>query len=194
MGIRCAEREDIPQILDIYGPYVTESTATFEYTVPTVEEFTRRFAKITEQFPFLVWEEEGTVLGYAYASAPFERAAYAWCAEPSIYLAPQAQGKGIGKKLYAALEQILCLQGYRVCYALITTENTHSLAFHEHMGYRPLAEFPQCGWKFDRWLGVTWMEKRFNAVDIPSNVPAKAEVIVKNNRKMRHILDNLSLF
>lgn len=193
MGIRCAQKEDIPQILEIYGPYVTGTTATFEYLVPTEAEFIRRFESITAQFPFLVWEEEGSILGYAYASAPFSRAAYAWCAEPSIYLAPQIQGKGIGKKLYAALERILQLQGYRVCYALITTENTRSLAFHEHMGYRVLAAFDRCGVKFGRWLGVTWMEKRFDAVDIPSNTPVPAEVIVKNNRNLRHILEDLPL-
>ena len=108
--IRIAAKADIPAILDIYAPYILNTTATFEYTVPSLEEFTARFENITSQFPWLVWEENGTVLGYAYGSAPFERAAYRWCAEVSIYIAPHAKGQGIGRKLYAALEAArLCL-------------------------------------------------------------------------------------
>ena len=118
--IRIAEERDIPAILEIYGPYVLNTTITFEYDVPTREEFTRRFRDITRQFPWLVYEEDGEILGYAYASAPYARAAYAWCAEPSVYLKPEARGRGIGRKLYAALEQILDCQGYQVLYALVT--------------------------------------------------------------------------
>ena len=73
--IRMAQAEDIPAILDIYAPYVLNTTATFEYTVPALAEFSARFADITKQFPWLVWEKDGKVLGYAYASAPFARAA-----------------------------------------------------------------------------------------------------------------------
>ena len=86
-----------------------------------------RFRRITENFPWIVWEEQGEILGYAYACRPFERAAYSWCAEPSIYLKSSAQGQGIGRKLYLALEELLKLQGYRVLLALITGENTGSL-------------------------------------------------------------------
>ena len=100
--VRAATHADIPAMLDIYGPYVLTSTATFEYTVPTTEEFTDRFEAITTQYPWLVWEEAGEILGYAYASAPYTRAAYAWCAEPSIYLRADAKGRGIGTELYAA--------------------------------------------------------------------------------------------
>ena len=107
MAVRIAKVEDIPAILAIYAPYVLNSTATFEYEVPTLEEFTQRFRDITAQFPWLVWEEKGQILGYAYASPPYSRAAYQWCAEPSVYLHPEARGKGIGRALYAALEAIL---------------------------------------------------------------------------------------
>ena len=120
--IRIATERDLPAILDIYGPYVQNTTASFEYTVPTLEEFTRRFEEITAQFPWLVWEEEGCVLGYAYGSAPFSRAAYRWSGESSIYLAPQAHGKGIGRQLYAVLEAMLKAQGYRKTYAIVTSE------------------------------------------------------------------------
>ena len=191
--IRIATPEDIPAILDIYGPNITNTTNSFEYTVPTLEEFHQRFASITAQFPWLVWEEDGSVLGYAYASLPFHRAAYAWSCEVSIYVAPSAHRKGIGKKLYAALEQILFYQGYRVIYSVITEENRGSVAFHEKVGYRYVATLPGCGYKFGRQLGIIWMEKRSSFVDIPSNPPTPWCVIMKNDEKFSHILATLSL-
>ena len=111
--IRPATEQDVPEILSIYAPYVENSTATFEYDVPCRRSFLQRFYDITAQFPWLVWEEDGCVVGYAYGSLPFERAAYSWCCEVSVYVAPQAHGRGIGKKLYAVLEEIMWRQGYR---------------------------------------------------------------------------------
>ena len=181
--IRFASAEDLSDILAIYAPYVTHSTASFEYTVPTEAEFNRRFHAITAQFPWLVWEENGCILGYAYASAPFERAAYRWCAEPSIYLAPQAQGRGIGRKLYAVLEDILQRQGYRLLYAIITSENAGSLAFHEKLGYRHLALFPGCGYKADKQLGIVWMEKELQWEGYPDAFPRPWTEIVDSAQK-----------
>ena len=183
--MRIATEADLPGVLAIYAPYVTNSTASFEYTVPTEAEFTHRFQTITAQVPWLVWEEDGCILGYAYASAPFERAAYRWCAEPSIYLAPQAQGKGIGRKLYAVLEDILQRQGYRLLYAIITSENAGSLAFHEKLGYRHLALFPGCGYKQGKHLGVVWMEKELEFGGYPSGFPKAWNEIVEINQKFR---------
>lgn len=191
--IRFASESDVPAMLAIYAPYVRDTAYTFEYTVPTEAEFTARLRSYTRQCPWLVWEEDGAVAGYAYGSLPFERAAYAWCAEVSVYLAPEVRGRGIGRKLYTALEAILWAQGYRVIYALITSENRVSLAFHEKMGYRTAAEFPGCGLKFGRWLGVIWMEKRSNTGEIPTNMPAPWHTIVENNRKLEDILAILSL-
>ena len=96
--------DDIRQMLDIYAPYIENTTITFEYDVPSEAEFLQRFRDITAEFPWLVWEEEGRVLGYAYGSLPFARAAYAWAGEVSINLAADAHGRGIGRKLYQALE------------------------------------------------------------------------------------------
>ncbi len=191
--LRMATKADVPAILSIYAPYVLHSTATFEYDVPTQAEFMQRFQTITAQYPWLVWEEDGEILGYAYASAPYSRAAFAWCAEPSIYLRQDARGRGIGKRLYGALEAILKKQGYYVLYALITEENRESIRFHEGLGYKIRAEFPDCGMKFHRWLGLVWMEKRLNSVEIPTKYPdswlsigQKGEISVNN-------LDILSL-
>lgn len=193
MSIRLAKEEDLEQILAIYAPYITDTAVSFEYSVPTLEEFTERFRSITKQFPWLVWEEDGRVLGYAYGSAPFERAAFGWCAEPSIYLAPEAQGRHIGTKLYAVLEEILRQQGYCRLYALITTENRASVEFHKAMGYTFLARFSDCGFKFNRWHGLIWMEKMLNSVEMPSNFPLPASRIVNTARNWEAILAKLSL-
>ena len=193
MSIRIATEADLPQILAIYGPYVEKTTISFEYDVPGIETFRERFRGITKQFPWLVWEEEGVILGYAYACAPFERAAYRWCTEPSIYLLPQAQGKGIGRKLYEVLEQILTAQGYRLSYAIITSENEPSLAFHRAMGYKETAVFPGCGYKFGKHLGVTWMEKSLVSVDSAMIEPIAFPIFVENGRKFLANLGILSL-
>ena len=191
--IRIAAEADVPAMLELYAPYVKNTTITFEYDVPCRKEFTRRLDTITEQFPWLVWEEDGEILGYAYASRPFPRAAYSWCAEPSIYLRPEAQGRGIGRKLYTALEEILKIQGFQVLYAIITQENTGSVAFHEKMGYQYLGNFPRCGFKQDRWLGITWMEKRLASCEIPNSFPTPFSRLGQDEQRISDILYSLSL-
>ena len=191
--IRPATEADIPAMLAIYGPYVENSTASFEYDVPCTREFTRRFYTVTAQFPWLVWEEEGQILGYAYASPPYERAAYRWCAEPTVYLRPEAFGRGVAAGLYTVLEEILRRQGYQVLYALITAENTRSRRFHEKMGYITRVEFPDCGFKHGRWLGLVWMEKRLKIVQTPSAFPCSWLSIVQDAERFMNILDSLSL-
>ena len=191
--IRPATEKDIPEILEIYAPYVENTTVSFEYDVPCRRSFTQRFYDITARFPWLVWEENGKILGYAYASPPYSRAAYAWCAEPSIYLRREARGQGIGKKLYTALEKLLELQGYQVLYALITSENSDSIAFHRKMSYEIRAEFPDCGFKFGRWLGLVWMEKRLKIVQTPSGFPKPFPAVVQDAKTLSNILDSLSL-
>lgn len=171
MSIRLAVVQDVPRILEIYAPYIEHTAISFEYTVPSLEVFTQRFLGITAHFPWLVWEENGEILGYAYGSRPFERAAYQWNAEASIYLCPEAKGKGIGKKLYAELEKRLQQQGYKKVYAIITTANSDSVAFHRAVGYRHTATFPNCGYKFGNWYGTIWMEKDLNHWDHPPQKP-----------------------
>ena len=176
--IRFATEKDLPAMLGIYAPYVENTTYSFEYEVPSMAVFTARFRDHVAQFPWLVWEEEGTVLGYAYAGAPWERAAYRWCAEVSIYLHPSVHGRGIGRQLYAVLEDILTKQGYRVSYALITTENTGSVRFHEKLGYSYHSTFENCGFKMGRWLGVIWLQKWLNPLDDPTGFPKKWTEVV----------------
>ena len=178
MSVRSANLQDVPRILEIYGPYVKNTAISFEYTVPTLEEFTQRFLGITAQFPWLVWEEDGQVIGYAYGSRSFERAAYQWNASASIYLCPEACGKGIGRQLYAALEEILQRQGYRKVYAVITTANEASVAFHKAVGYRHTATMPDCGYKFGKWYGTIWMEKDLNTWETPPREPVSIQEIL----------------
>ena len=191
--IRIATEADVPQMLAIYAPYILNTTHTFEYDVPTETEFLQRFRALTVQFPWLVWEEAGKILGYAYGSAPFERAAYRWCAEDSIYLLPEAQGKGIGSRLCLALEKVLFYQGYLRIYALITAENSGSVAFHKKLGYTVRGEMPHAGIKFGRRIGVIWMDKSSNSVDIPSSFPKPWQLIIQDNQTFSDILDILSL-
>ena len=193
MSIRLATERDLSQILAIYAPYVENTTVSFEYTPPTPEEFWQRFLKITEKFPWLVWEENGEIVGYAYACAPFERAAYQWCCEPSIYVRQDARGRGIGKKLYTVLERLLRLQGFRISYAIITSENADSLAFHEHMGYRHLAAFPGCGYKHGKHLDITWMEKTLLSAELPMTPPVPFPIFVQTAKKHPDILAILTL-
>ena len=191
--IRIATEADVAAILEIYRPYVENTTITFEYDVPTQEAFLERFRGITAQYPWLVWEEAGRILGYAYAAAPYARAAYAWCAEPSVYLRPEVRRRGIGSRLYAVLEALLLRQGYQVLYALVTSENEASLRFHESRGYRLRAQFPDCAYKLGKCLGVSWLEKRLNPVEYPISSPTPWLSIVSNNQNFHDILDSLSL-
>ena len=111
MSIREAVPADVPAMLAIYAEYVTQTAVSFEYEVPSEAEFTRRLTEHTAVYPWLVWEEDGRVLGYCYAGRAFERAAYAWNAEISCYLAHEAQHRGIGRQLYARVEELLRRQG-----------------------------------------------------------------------------------
>ena len=191
--IRIATTADVPEMLAIYTPYVENTTVSFEYVPPTLEEFTNRFTTYTRQFPWLVWEEGGVLLGYAYASAPFSRAAYGWCAEPTVYLRPEARGRGIAHALYATLEDIRFRQGYQVLYALVCGENEPSRRFHEKLGYRKTAEFPGIGFKMGRWLSLIWYEKRQKMVKSPSSFPCSWLEVVQSAESLHDILGKLSI-
>ncbi|MBQ8880784.1 MAG: N-acetyltransferase [Oscillospiraceae bacterium] len=186
--IRIATEADVPAILSIYAPYIMDTTITFEYDVPTEAEFLARFRSITRRYPWLVWEEDGQILGYAHGSAPFERAAFRWSCETSVYLRPDARGKGIGRTLCTALEKLLAAQGHRLCYAIITSDNVPSLAFHRRLGYTVTARLPGCGFKFGRWLGVIWVEKTLNFVQFPSDFPVEWYTLRQDAQKISQIL------
>lgn len=164
--IRVATEADATKLLAIYAPYVQDTAITFEYEVPTVEEFAARIRKVMERYPYLVAERGGEIVGYAYAGPFHSRAAYQWGVETSIYVDKKCKRAGVGGKLHAALENILREQGIlnlNACIAYPREEDEHldknSVEFHEHLGYRMVGEFESCGYKFKRWYNMVWMEK-----------------------------------
>lgn len=164
--IRSAKPSDAEAIRRIYAPYVENTAITFEYDVPSIEEFRSRISKTLEKYPYLVAEENGTVIGYSYAGVFYNRAAYNHCVETSIYVDLSYQQRGIGKSLYKELENKLKSQGIlniNACIAWIDTPNkylTHqSPEFHARNGYKQVAHFHKCGYKFGQWFDMIWMEK-----------------------------------
>lgn len=168
--LRDARPEDLPEILAIYAPFIRNTAYTFEYEVPSPAAFAARFRAITARYPWLVWEEDGSILGYAYGSEFQPRAAFQWGADLSIYLSPEAQGRGIGRALYTALEERMAALGYYILYAAVTSANEGSCRFHEALGYTEVARFPKTGVKFGRWYDIIWYEKRVRE-GIPSEPP-----------------------
>lgn len=164
--IRTATLSDAQALLNIYSPYVEHTAITFEYDVPSVEEFASRIKNTLQKYPYLVAEKNGRLLGYVYASPFHERPAYDWAVETSIYVDQNIKHQGIGRRLHDALEDALRSQGIlnmNACIAYPPEEDEYldknSVEFHTHMGYRLVGEFYKCGYKFHRWYNMVWMEK-----------------------------------
>ena len=165
--IRDAVPADAEALLGIYAPYVTDTAVTFEYDVPSLEEFASRISRIGARFPYLVAECGGVPVGYAYAGTFKDRDAYRWAVETSIYVRSDAHRRGIGARLYGALEQRLRQQGIlnmNACIAFPAVEHDpyltlQSVHFHERMGFALVAHFHKCGLKFGRWYDMVWMER-----------------------------------
>lgn len=154
-----ASEDDAAELLSIYAPYVTGTAITFEYAVPSVEEFRSRLRKTLTRYPYLVALKDETIVGYAYASAFKDRAAYDLSAEPIVYVGQENWGEGIGKGLYQELEEILKEQHIVNLNACISYPNPGSVRFHECMGYTTVGHFTKCGYKLGRWWDMIWMEK-----------------------------------
>lgn len=170
--IRMAAESDAKELLSIYKPYVENTVISFEYEVPSEAEFRSRIAHTLEKYPYLVAEQGGKILGYAYA-APFKtRAAYDWSVETTIYLGEASKGLGIGRKLYGTLEKIVTAQNIINVNACIAYANSGSILFHEKLGYKTVAHFTKCGYKLGEWQDMVWMEK------ILREHPAKPEPII----------------
>lgn len=175
MTIRDARRSDVPAMLAIYAPFVEHTAVSFEYDVPTEAEFARRLEEHQAAFPWLVCEENGRVMGYAYAGRAFVRAAYGWNAEISCYLAPELRGRGVGRRLYARIEEILTRLGYYKLFAVVTSANAPSVAFHRALGFRDAACFRNVGYKQGGWYDVLWLEKTLCARPEPQCLPQNYE-------------------
>jgi phosphinothricin acetyltransferase len=155
-ALRPAVPADAAGCLDIYRPFVEGSHSTFETDVPSLAAFAERIEHYTKTHPWIVAVEGDRVIGYAYASPFKDRAAYQWTAEVSVYLAPDARGRGLGRELYAALLRCLRHQGYLNAVGLIAQPNEASVALHESLGFRRVAWLPSPGFKLGKWHDVGW--------------------------------------
>lgn len=158
MNIRFAKTEDSRALLDIYAQYI-DTAITFEYGLPTEKEFAQRISSFGATYPYLVCEEEGRIIGYAYAHRQAERAAYGWNAELSVYLDQNAISRGIGTKLYHILMELLYLQGIKNVYGLVTSANPKSVHMHVALGFHQMAVQRNTGYKNGEWHDVIWFEK-----------------------------------
>ena len=166
LTIRMATEADAEDLLKIYAPYVQNTAVSFEYEVPTVEEFRGRIRDRLKEYPYLVAEQNGMIVGYAYASSFHSREAYKHAAETSIYIEQNHHRQGIGRALYLELERQIVKQNvFMLCACISSSEQDDenltddSLRFHECMGYAKVGEHKLCGYKFNKWYSIVWMEK-----------------------------------
>lgn len=165
--IRPSTEHDLPAITRIYAHHVLHGTGTFETTPPTLEEMTARRADVLSKgLPWLVAEEAGEVLGYAYGNWFKPRPAYRFSVEDSIYLAPEAAGKGLGRALLAELLAALERGGIRKVMAVIgDSANAGSIGVHKALGFEQVGVVQACGWKFGRWLDIVMMQRAIGEGD-----------------------------
>lgn len=165
--IRAVTPEDAEELLGIYGYYVEKTAISFEYEVPTAEEFRGRIEKTLARYPYIAAVKDGRIVGYAYAGIFVGRAAYDHCVELTVYVDRNIRKSGIGGLLYRELESLLKERGILNLYACIGLPNgeddeyltKNSVQFHEHLGFSVAGRFTKCGYKFGRWYDMVWMEK-----------------------------------
>lgn len=164
--IRNATPQDAEKLVEIYAPYVEQTAITFEYEVPSVEEFRKRMESVLEKYPYLIAEIDDEIAGFIYANTFKSRPAYSRTVEISIYVKMEKRKMGIGKALYEEMEKRLKQQGILNMNACTTWSDTpnqylthNSPEFHRHMGFQPCAHFHKCGYKFGHWFDILWFEK-----------------------------------
>ena len=171
MTVRNAAPEDAAACAEIYAPYVRETTVSFELEPPAPEEMAERMAAAQARHAWLVLEEDGRVVGYAYANRFSARPAYRWSVEVSIYLERGRQRSGGGRLLYQALLDRLAERGYRRAMAGMSMPNEASVAFHRALGFEPVGVYRQVGWKDGAWRDVAWVQRTIAAGDDPPAEP-----------------------
>lgn len=192
--VRFARPEDAAELLGIYEPYVLNTAITFEYEVPSTEEFMNRIINTQKKYPYLVAEQGSKIIGYTYAGSFHARAAYARAVEISIYVKKDMHNNGVGRLLYEKLELALSEMHIINVYACISSPKvddeyltSNSIEFHEHMGYKKIGEFHKCGYKFGRWYNIVYLEKMLgNHVERPEAVRGISEI--QEDYELRHRL------
>jgi L-amino acid N-acyltransferase YncA len=157
--IRLATPEDAAAVANIYRPIVESTSISFEAVPPTEAEMRQRMADIQTTYPWLVLVHSGEIAGYAYGSRHRPRAAYQWSVETTVYVAEGYRRRGVGRRLYAALFNILKAQGFAHAFAGIALPNPASVALHELVGFQPIGVFRSVGFKFNEWRDVGWWQR-----------------------------------
>jgi phosphinothricin acetyltransferase len=157
-GLRPAVLADAPGITEIYNHYIIHTVITFEEETLAVTAVEDRIRAAITRYPWFVWEEGGTIAGYAYAHAWHERGAYRYAAEDSVYLKPGWEGRGIGRRLLEKVIEELRKQEFHVLMAAITVPNAASVGLHERLGFKKTGQFNEIGFKLGKWLDVGYWE------------------------------------
>jgi len=161
VGVRVADPAgDAARVAEIYRPYVEQTDISFEEVAPTPDQMADRIRSTLAWTPWLVAEEDGRVVGYAYASRHRERAGYRWSVDISVYLEVAAQGRGVGRALYRELLALLQRQRFVNVYAGITLPNDASVGLHRAIGMEHIGTYDRVGYKFGQWLPVAWFGMR----------------------------------
>lgn len=165
MKFRFVTVDDSSYLLNIYAQYI-DTPITFEYVIPTEEEFSKRIIDISQDYPYLICEDDNKIIGYAYAHRHMTREAYQWNAELSIYLDKSYRSKGLGKEFYRKLIEILRLQGIKTVYGCVTVPNEKSEKLHTSLGFSSIGIYHNAGYKCGKWHDVQWFEKSINSYDL----------------------------
>jgi L-amino acid N-acyltransferase YncA len=166
------DSRDATACLEIYGPYVRDTAVSFEEQVPTSEAFLDRMRQTSATHPWLVLEDTGLVVGYAYATPHRSRAAYRWAAEVTVYVASSHHRRGVGRRLYVELMRRLRGQGVRVACAGVTLPNDASVGLHRAIGFEPVGVYRRIGWKRGAWHDVSWWQLLLAPDDGPPGEPS----------------------
>jgi L-amino acid N-acyltransferase YncA len=178
--IRLTKATDAKGILDIYNPYIRDTSFTFETEVLSDNVFGKRITEYLEHWPWLVAEVDGKIAGYAYGSKYRERTGYQWCVECSVYMHDDFLQKGIATILYQKLFELLKIQGYRNVYAVINLPNDRSVSFHEKCGFKHFATYENVGYKLGKWKNVGWWQLIINEYNHEPAAPIKFSMIEKD--------------
>ncbi|MEG2506292.1 MAG: N-acetyltransferase family protein [Longicatena sp.] len=169
-NIRFVNENDISRILEIYAPYIQQSVVSFEYELPSLSTFRTRVEDIQKSYPYIVYEIDYIIVGYAYAHRYQERDAYKWNVELSIYVDKKYCKRGIGSSLMATMISLLKQQHIQNIHSCITIPNDKSIQLHKAFGFREVGVFMHSGYKDGLWLDVLWMEKTIGDLDTPQKV------------------------
>jgi phosphinothricin acetyltransferase len=179
--IRRVTLDDARAVSEIYAPFVSDAATSFETVPPDAAEIQRRIKDKTPRYPWLVFEADGVVLGYAYGSEHRPRQAYQWSADVSVYTHERARKRGVGRALYTALLDLLRRQGYFNAYAGITLPNPGSVHLHESMGFTPVGVYSRVGFKLGRWHDVLWLHLRLSEEPAPLGEPTSTENLFRDS-------------